>query len=294
MNKKLISRLVVFIVGVPAILFLIWLPFFDHIALHVLMTAVTALGAIELHKIFSVKVKMPHVALMTILSSLIPFSYGAYLVITSVFGLPRFNYFYLIPTIAFIFSAIFVLAREVLTQSQFDDSNSRMSHSIFLLFYTGYLISFIQQISNFTIEGKNVSTAYLITFIVIVFLCDSAAWLFGNLFGKRNKGIIKASPNKSIAGFTGGIVGAVFFACMCKLIFKQFPGSWAKIIILGILIGITSIIGDLVESVIKRSSNVKDSGKIILGRGGILDSADSILISAPVYFLYCILFYVNF
>ncbi len=307
MNKnKLFSRLAIFIVGVPLTLFLIWLPFFNHLALHILMVLVTIAGSLELHNIFSVKVRMPSKIFTTILAVIIPFIYGAYLVYTAATGSPRVNWYHLIPTITLILCIIAIFIREITHEQTFDDSSSRIAYSSFLVFYTGYLITFIQQMSIFAVpalnlEGhKNVSTGYLITFILIVYLCDSSAWLFGNLFGKNNKGILKASPNKSIAGFMGGIFGAVAISLICyftlNAIYKVniFPGSIAKIIVLGFLIGFSAIIGDLTESILKRSSGVKDSGKIIMGRGGILDSIDSIVVSAPVFYLYSIIFFVNF
>ena len=64
-----------------------------------------------------------------------------------------------------------------------------------------------------------------------------------------------------------------------------FNGSFVKAIILGILIATSGIIGDLVESVFKRSSEIKDSGNVILGRGGLLDSIDSILYAAPIFYV---------
>jgi phosphatidate cytidylyltransferase len=135
-------------------------------------------------------------------------------------------------------------------------------------------------------------------FLVIVFANDSLAWLAGNLFGKNNRGLIPASPNKSIAGFIGGLIGSVI-VCVCAA--KFFPSVFPSYtiggeplmislaVILGICTGIVATLGDLAESAIKRSCDVKDSGNIMLGRGGILDSIDSIAVAAPVYFILFIL-----
>lgn len=138
----------------------------------------------------------------------------------------------------------------------------------------------------FTLNGVSVSREILITFLLMVFMCDSLAWFFGVLFGKGNRGIVKASPNKSIAGFAGGIAGSILSGIVCKIIWQDvFHGSFIKMIILGAIIALASIAGDLAESVIKRSANCKDSGNIVPGRGGILDSIDSIAFSAPVYYV---------
>ena len=134
------------------------------------------------------------------------------------------------------------------------------------------------------------TSLFLCLFLVIVFGTDSLAWLVGMLFGKNNRGLIKASPNKSIAGFVGGIFGTIL---VVFIITRFFPGysvrfaniSNIKIFLITFITSIVAIIGDLLESVIKRSANVKDSGTIIPGRGGILDSVDSMLLAAPVFYL---------
>jgi phosphatidate cytidylyltransferase len=128
------------------------------------------------------------------------------------------------------------------------------------------------------------------------------AWLTGSLLGKGNRGIIPASPNKSIAGFIGGLLGSVIVSGGAALLFP-FVYSVSgitfsydiviKIILLGFCTGVFAVLGDLVESAIKRSCGFKDSGNLVLGRGGILDSVDSIAIAAPVFFLlYNVFFFI--
>ena len=96
----------------------------------------------------------------------------------------------------------------------------------------------------------------------MTFICDSFAWLFGMLFGKGNRGLIKVSPNKSIAGFIGGIFGSILIALLTQHFFPQIlPGHFYKAIILGFVVSIFAIIGDLSESLLKRSADCKDSGK---------------------------------
>ena len=103
---------------------------------------------------------------------------------------------------------------------------------------------------------------------------------------QNNKGIIKASPNKSVAGFLGGFAGSVLSGIIGWILFPNlFSGPVFKVVALGIVMAFVSILGDLVESVLKRSAQIKDSGSIIPGRGGILDSVDSIFFAAPVYYI---------
>ena len=108
----------------------------------------------------------------------------------------------------------------------------------------------------------------------------------GILFGKSTRGFVAASPNKSLVGFIGGIAGSVASGCLFKYFFSEIITiSYPRLIILGIITSLAAIIGDLIESVFKRSCNVKDSGTLIPGRGGVLDSIDSLLIAAPIFYI---------
>lgn len=118
-----------------------------------------------------------------------------------------------------------------------------------------------------------------------MFFCDSSSWLFGKFLGKGNRGIFVVSPNKSIAGFIGGYLGSVFIAIVVYYLFPTMMLSLFQIIILTLFTTTAAIAGDLVESMLKRACNVKDSGRIIMGRGGILDSMDSLLFAAPVFYV---------
>jgi phosphatidate cytidylyltransferase len=158
------------------------------------------------------------------------------------------------------------------------------------------LISWMVRLSQW---GES-SGVIILTFLAIVFCTDGAAWAAGMLLGKGNQGLIPASPNKSVAGFIGGIVisavlgglAAIFwpeiFIPVCDL-FSGIP--FAAGFLLGLVTGAVTTLGDLAESAIKRSSGLKDSGTIIPGRGGALDSIDSITLAAPVFYLaYCLIF----
>ena len=115
-------------------------------------------------------------------------------------------------------------------------------------------------------------------------MCDSAAWLFGVTMGKNNRGLIKVSPNKSVMGFIGGFAGSIVIGIIAHYVFPVFD-SVSKVILLGVITAFAAILGDLAESVMKRSARIKDSGNIIPGRGGILDSIDSIVFAAPVFYI---------
>ena len=272
MSSKVISRLLVFFIGIPLIICLVMFNSLNHLALHIVITFMSVAAADELFNIFSQNFKLQNRVFVDILTALTPLS-G---IICALMGWDLS-----LMTYVFVCSVLLSLSIEVISAQTFEDSNSKIITSISIIFYSGYLFSFLMRMAFF-----EHSRECLILFLMMVFFCDSFAWLFGNLFGKNNKGLIKASPNKSVAGFIGGFLGSVLAGVLAWYLWRElFLGSVIKIILLGILTAFTSIIGDLVESVYKRSSNCKDSGTLIPGRGGVLDSIDSVVFSAPVFYL---------
>lgn len=298
--NKVVSRLLIFFIGIPVVLGLVFLKAYNHLALHIALCIASFLASYELYDIFSVKMKLPPKPFIIFCSVIIPIV-AAVSSIVPYFTQRPFLAGQEIITYSLIFSFFLILAYEVFTAKTFDDSNARLSGSILIVLYSGYLITFISRMTVFSKEVvssdgffvlQDVSIPFITLFLFMVFICDSLAWFFGMLFGKNNRGYIKASPNKSIAGFIGGTVGSVLAGILGYFIWPNvFSGSIVKVIILGLLIALSAIIGDLVESIFKRSANCKDSGHIIPGRGGILDSVDSIFMAAPVYYLLVSLFY---
>ena len=127
-------------------------------------------------------------------------------------------------------------------------------------------------------------TSWLFLVMVIVMAGDSAAYYVGSSFGKT-KLYPAVSPKKSVEGAVGGLAGSVVGALLSRIIF--FPElSVLDCIATALLLGVLGQLGDLFESLIKRSCGVKDSGVIIPGHGGILDRMDSILFAAPAAFYY--------
>jgi phosphatidate cytidylyltransferase len=123
-------------------------------------------------------------------------------------------------------------------------------------------------------------------FLVILWLNDTGAYFVGSLIGKH-KLFERISPGKTWEGSAGGAFFAVLTAWGISFIFKQLDGmQW---MILAILIVISGTLGDLVESMLKRSLGIKDSGTILPGHGGLLDRFDAVLLSAPFVFVYLVL-----
>lgn len=280
--KKITKRLLVFFIGLPLVLFVVYFTELNHVLLNLVILVVSGIAAKELLPIVESNLKTQPKGLIIPLSLLTP----SVSLICCTFKLPT----YLI-TIAYSLALIISMGYEVFRPGQdviglFEHSASRISASVLIITYSGFFFSFLSRMSLW-----NHSRIFLSLFLLMVYGCDSFAWFFGMLFGKRNRGFIKASPNKSIAGFIGGCLTSIAFGIVAYYFYPHIFISIWRVILLGLFTSIAAILGDLIESVFKRSASFKDSGQVIPGRGGILDSIDSLLIAAPVfYFLVTILF----
>lgn len=137
------------------------------------------------------------------------------------------------------------------------------------------------------IETRIEGLAFVVYALLVVWFTDSGAYFTGRKIGKR-KLWPEISPNKTIEGFVGGIIWAIAVALVLNY-FVDLDKSIFIIIIVTIAASIFGQLGDLVESALKRHFNVKDSGHILPGHGGILDRFDSILFVMPLlHFLHFI------
>jgi phosphatidate cytidylyltransferase len=129
---------------------------------------------------------------------------------------------------------------------------------------------------------------FLVLFVVMA--SDTLAYFVGMNWGKHRL-YAAVSPKKSIEGSIGGLAGGALGALICKLWF--FPElSSVDVLLIGVGVGAFSQLGDLVESLLKRSFGVKDSGTLIPGHGGILDRLDSLLFAFPVTYYYAVWMFV--
>ena len=276
--SKLLQRLLIFFIGLPVVIGLVFLRTYHQLPLHIVICIFSVIGSMELYDIFSKNSPMPPKLLVIVLNALLPVSTYVFILL----GLP-FNY----TSWVFMFGALIIMGYSVLSSKTFEHSNTSIALSVLILFYCGFLVTFISRMTIY-----DYAVYYIAVFLFMVFICDSVAWLFGMLFGKNNRGVIAASPNKSIAGFVGGYIGCIAAAVLTHMLWPSvFPGRLWKSFVFGALIATSAIVGDLVESVFKRSANLKDSGFIMPGRGGVLDSIDSVLFTAPVFYVALHIFY---
>jgi len=215
----------------------------------------------------------------------------AALALTISFNFPE----WILPLLVMLGAACVLLSRILTGLEKMETVTGRIAAGFTILVYPGFFMFWLVKMTSWENPGIPI-----LLFLMITLGSDAAAWLAGSLFGGNNRGIIPASPNKSIAGFIGGIFGSIIVSGGTALIvpgvfFSRFENIpfLAAVISLGILTGIASSLGDLAESAIKRSCDFKDSGVLMFGRGGVLDSIDSIAVAAPVYFLLFNVFFIN-
>ena len=122
----------------------------------------------------------------------------------------------------------------------------------------------------------------LLAFISIIWVNDIFAYLFGVSFGKHRL-CERISPKKSWEGFVGGLAGAIGAALLFGHLFGGNLIVWGG---LGAVTALAGVAGDLVESMMKREADVKDSGKMMPGHGGFLDRFDALLLAVPFAFFY--------
>jgi phosphatidate cytidylyltransferase len=122
--------------------------------------------------------------------------------------------------------------------------------------------------------------------LILIWSADIGAYFAGKLFGKT-KLCPSVSPGKTLEGMFGGIVLAQVFAISYVYVSTQAPllGDFLIFSLIALVVSIVSVLGDLFESVLKRIAEVKDSGNILPGHGGMLDRIDSLTSSAPIFFL---------
>jgi phosphatidate cytidylyltransferase len=128
--------------------------------------------------------------------------------------------------------------------------------------------------------------AWLILYLLLtIWACDTGAYFTGRFFG-RHKLAPSLSPGKTIEGLLGGLAGATMISVL--------TGSWLGFtmpqrIVLGVVLGLLSVLGDLTESAMKREIGIKDFGAIMPGHGGVLDRFDSLLLAAPALYLFTLI-----
>jgi phosphatidate cytidylyltransferase len=178
-----------------------------------------------------------------------------------------------------------------------------MTNTVFGILYIPWLLNFITKLTYLDVPtvnviptladvgaGSNEGGRFFVLYLILVTkFSDVGAYVVGSLFG-RHKLIPRISPNKTWEGAVGAVLVPLGLSVgMYYAQFDWFNGlhfTLRDAILLGVLFGFVAMIGDLAKSLIKRQAQVKDSGKFIPGIGGALDLVDSLLFTAPIFYLY--------
>ncbi|MEP6810496.1 MAG: phosphatidate cytidylyltransferase [Chthoniobacterales bacterium] len=183
-----------------------------------------------------------------------------------------------------------VFTRQMFDRLRDDAPLRTMAYTLFGLLYVLWMYNFITKIVYVvprSSTGAVTGQFYVLYLIAITKFSDMGAYLTGSVIGKHQM-IPHISPKKTWEGFAG----ALFFSLLASWgFFWLMPNqlsvlNWTHATVLGLLLGFAAVIGDLAESIVKRSTGVKDSGNMLPGIGGALDLIDSLLFTAPLLFFY--------
>jgi phosphatidate cytidylyltransferase len=189
-----------------------------------------------------------------------------------------------------LFFLLTVFARQMFARLREDEPLQTMAYTLFGLLYVLWLFNFMTKILYVVpraASGAVMGQFYCLYLIAVTKFSDMGAYLTGMAIG-RHALIPHISPKKTWEGF----FGALAFALLASIgLFKLMPDQLSELtmthaVTLGLLLGFAAVIGDLAESIVKRSTGVKDSGGLLPGIGGALDLIDSLLFTAPLLFFY--------
>jgi phosphatidate cytidylyltransferase len=189
-----------------------------------------------------------------------------------------------------LFFLLTVFGRQMFARLRHDEPLRTMAYTLFGLLYVLWLFNFTTKILYATprsATGAVTGQFYVLYLIAVTKFSDMGAYLTGSAIGRH-----LMSPQISAKKTWEGFFGALALALLCSLgLFKLMPGqlsalTWTHATVLGLLLGVGAVIGDLAESIVKRSTGVKDSGRLLPGIGGALDLVDSLLFTAPLLFFY--------
>lgn len=259
----MISRIITAVIGLPVFLGLLYKGGY-YTAILVLVMVIT--GITELFKIMKIENKIILFSLYFFATSVIFFS-------------GKITYYEI--------SIFFMLSLFIIYIIQFGEdlevNNSKFTgilQSLFIYLYVTIPLYHIILIRNINDDFK-----YIFFMFIIIWVTDSFAYFTGLLLGKH-KLAPRVSPNKTIEGSLGGSFFALLISLFINYKLEIFPH--VSLLLLGLIILLLTMVsqlGDLFESSIKRIYNIKDSGKILPGHGGLLDRFDSTIFVAPVFYI---------
>jgi phosphatidate cytidylyltransferase len=180
-----------------------------------------------------------------------------------------------VATVAVVFVALVI---HLFLYAKQEKVLSSLGATIFSLLYIPFLISHVLLLFRVP-SGRR----WIFLLFFVVFSCDTGAYYVGHRWG-RHKLWPAVSPGKTIEGAIGGLVSAVAMSLLVGTLLSLKMASVGFLLALGLVLAVVGQVGDLMESMLKRVSHVKDAGGILPGHGGLLDRLDSLIFAFPVVF----------
>jgi phosphatidate cytidylyltransferase len=274
--KSFRSRLLLVGIAFPLLAVIILVvPHVHHLAVNLLAVGVSLLGGMEMAALFRARRIPTSSMLAPILGASVPA--GVFLEVAG--ALPAGWLGIWVPA---ALGAILVRAVLIRKNRNLAEVLSFSSSSFFTFLYPGFFLSWFVRLSSLPEASLSI-----LFFLCLVFGNDMAAYFAGSLWGASSRLNLPVSTQKSVVGFAGGLFGSLVVVGLFLLLTPGFPRFGLPLdIVLGLSTGVTVILGDLLESGLKRSAGVKDSGIVIPARGGILDSVDSMILTAPLFYYF--------
>lgn len=189
--------------------------------------------------------------------------------------------------VAFLFV---VFARQMWRVAADREPLEAVAYTVFGLLYIPWLFNFLTKIlflAPLNDAGETTGQYYLLYLLIVTKFSDMGAYVFGSLFGKHPFAP-HISPQKTWEGFFGALFASLLGSVWVYVLIpdKLSALRFDDVILLGLILGAVAVVGDLAESIIKRSTHSKDSSKVLPGIGGTLDLIDSVLFTAPLMYFY--------
>ena len=271
MNQLSTNRTLINVIGIPAILYLLWR---GGMGFALFIFLVMIIGLDEFYRMNTNERQSPVKITGYIFTGLMAAYYFWLPAITLVQGLSLLAWLIII--------TLFIeMGRDKLNPTR------NMGIKVLGIMYVPVLLGSVIALRN--LDTVN-STYFTISMVIAIWTCDTVAYIFGMKWGKK-KIFPRVSPNKSWVGSIAGLVSTfiVFYGLLVQGILPDL--TLLDVAGFSIITGFFGQVGDFAESLFKRDVGVKDSGKLLLGHGGVLDRFDSITFASPLTYAYITIIY---